>query len=98
MFESVRELYQKHWANRYLGWFLMGQPVLNIVDPKLLRVVMVKDFSSFVERSSYDSDILKLGGKYDKLLGMQLTGAHESPRLACRGALGNRTKEGGGRF
>ena len=75
MFESVRELYQKHWANRYLGWFLKGQPVLNIVDPKLLRVVMVKDFSSFVERSSYDSDILKLGGKYDKLLGMQLTGA-----------------------
>ena len=75
MFDSIEELYMKHRGNRYFGWFMMGQPVLNIVDPELLRIIMVKDFNTFVERSSYDGDIFKQGGKYDKLWGMQLTGA-----------------------
>ena len=73
MFEHVHEMHKRHRAEPYCGWFMMRQPVLNINDPELLRHIMVKDFNSFTERSSYDSDTFLEGGKYDKIWGRQLT-------------------------
>ena len=73
MFDSLEEFHQKHSASRFFGWFLMGQPVLNIVDPELLRIILVKDFNIFVDRSSQEGEMFRRGGKYDRLWGMQLT-------------------------
>ena len=73
MFEHVHLMHEKHKAEPFCGWFMMRQPVLNINDPELLRHIMVKDFNSFTERSSYDSDTFLEGGKYDKIWGRQLT-------------------------
>ena len=75
IFDHITYLHKKYQGERYVGWFMMGQPVLNINDPELLRIIMVKDFNHFVERSSYDGDMFKEGGQYDKLWGLQLTGA-----------------------
>ena len=75
MYKHLPEYHLKHCASSpYFGWFMFGQPVLNITDPEILRSILVKDFNSFVERSSYDGDFFKNGGKYDKLWGKQLTG------------------------
>merc|ERR1711981_718163 len=73
MFDHVLAMHKRHRSKPYCGWFTMRQPVLNINDPELLRHILVKDFNSFVERSSYDSDTFLEGGKYDKIWGRQLT-------------------------
>ena len=73
MYDHVLAMHKRHRSKPYCGWFMMRQPVLNINDPELLRHILVKDFNSFVERSSYDSDTFLEGGKYDKIWGRQLT-------------------------
>ena len=73
MFDHVLDMHKRHRSEPYCGWFMMRQPVLNINDPELLKHILVKDFNSFVERSSYDSDTFLEGGKYDKIWGRQLT-------------------------
>jgi len=73
MYEHLAELHKKHAGKKYTGWFLFGQPVLNIQDPELLRQIMVKDFNSFVERTGYDSTVFRDGGRYDKIWGKMLT-------------------------
>ena len=65
MYEHLANLHKKHASERYCGWFLFGQPVLNINDPELLRQIMVKDFNSFVERTGYDSTVFQDGGRYN---------------------------------
>ena len=65
MYEHLAELHKKHAGKKYTGWFLFGQPVLNIQDPELLRQIMVKDFNSFVERTGYDSTVFRDGGRLD---------------------------------
>ena len=73
MFDHVLAMHKRHRLEPYCGWFMMRQPVLNINDPDLLKHILVKDFNSFVERSSYDSETFLEGGKYDKIWGRQLT-------------------------
>jgi len=74
MMVALPALHLKHCAaSPYFGWFMFGQPVLNITDPELLRAVLVRDFNNFVERSSYDGDMFEHGGEYDKLWSKQLT-------------------------
>ena len=68
MYEHLASLHKKHASERYCGWFLFGQPVLNINDPELLRQIMVKDFNSFVERTGYDSITFQDGGRYNTIL------------------------------
>ena len=75
LFSHITELQDKYRTERYVGWFLFRQPVLNINDPELLRIIMVKDFNTFVERSSYDGETFKVGGKWDRLWGRMLTSA-----------------------
>ena len=74
MLVALPALHLKHSpSSPYFGWFMFGQPVLNITDPDLLRAVQVRDFNNFVERSSYDGDMFEHGGEYDRLWSKQLT-------------------------
>jgi cytochrome P450 family 6 len=73
-FEHMTDLHLKFRSERYVGWFLMDRPVLNINDPELIRSIMVKDFNQFTERSGYDGETFKVCGQYDKLWGRQMSG------------------------
>ena len=62
------KLCQEFQNERYFGTFLFGKPSLHINDPDLLRLIQVKDFDHFVDRTS-PSDNKKFfsGGDNDKV-------------------------------
>lgn len=62
------KLCQQFQNERYFGTFLFGKPSLHINDPDLLRLIQVKDFDHFVDRTSAsDNKKFFAGGENDKV-------------------------------
>ena len=67
--DTMNAKFSKQFQNeRYFGTFFFGKPSLNINDPDLLRLIQVKDFDHFVDRTS-PSDNYKFfnGGEMDEV-------------------------------
>lgn len=56
--EFIQDLYNKHKLHRALGIYICYRPVLIINDPELVQHILVKDFSSFHDRSMPGKDPL----------------------------------------
>lgn len=71
--DVVRENYNKFKADKVFGVYLLGKPALYVNDPELIRHILVKDFSHFVDRE--DATLKKVfeGGSMDQFWQKQMT-------------------------
>jgi len=59
---------------KYFGTFIFGKPIVAVNDPDILRIIQVKDFDVFVDRTSYDFNAKCFkGGETDQMWLNQLS-------------------------
>ncbi len=66
--EVSRADYETFRSEAVYGWFIMGKPVLGVNSLDLVKNILVKDFNSFVDRTStFVNDAFRSGGDLDKV-------------------------------
>jgi cytochrome P450 family 6 len=59
---KIQVIYEKHKiGNRVCGFYLLQSPRLIVIDPELIRHIVIKDFSNFADRGIYhdpENDVL----------------------------------------
>ena len=64
----VREDYEKFKDEDMYGWFLLGKPVLGVINLEMIKDIFVKDFNHFVDRNAEIlSNTFKSSGELDKV-------------------------------
>jgi hypothetical protein len=48
--DVAREMYKKAEGLKFFGVYFLGMPTLTIIDPEIIRSILVKDFDHFVDR------------------------------------------------
>ena len=66
-FELIKEDYEKFPNEDFVGIYMLGKPALIIKNVDMIRNVMVKDFSHFVDRNSSGTANWCQGGDLDQL-------------------------------
>ncbi|XP_011159731.1 probable cytochrome P450 6a14 [Solenopsis invicta] len=54
--DMYKEIYVQYPTESVVGVFLRGRPVLLLRDPKYIKQVLIKDFATFIERSTFIND------------------------------------------
>jgi hypothetical protein len=66
--EVSRADYEVFRSEAVYGWFIMGKPVLGVNSLDLVKNILVKDFNSFVDRTStFVNEAFRSGGDLDKV-------------------------------
>lgn len=59
---KIQIIYEKHKiGNKVCGFFLLQSPRLIVIDPELIKNILIKDFNNFADRGIYhdpENDIL----------------------------------------
>lgn len=59
---KIQVIYEKHKiGNQFCGFYLLQSPRLIIIDPELIKSIIIKDFHNFPDRGIYhdpDNDVL----------------------------------------
>jgi len=84
---QTEEIHKKFENEKYFGHFMFGKPMVGINDPDLLKMIQVKDFDHFVDRTSTETNKkFFAGGDLDKLWSKQLTSLGGEDWKEVRGA------------
>ncbi|XP_042869793.1 probable cytochrome P450 6a14 [Penaeus japonicus] len=88
MAEFDQMLYERYGGKRFCGYYEFTQPCLMVGDPELLKLVMVKDFDHFTDRSFVtfnepvmDHMLLGLKGKVWKAVRSVMTPTFSSGKI-----------------
>ncbi|KAI4483930.1 hypothetical protein M0802_013190 [Mischocyttarus mexicanus] len=54
--EVYADIYFKYRSQPYIGVYSIFKPTLVIIDPEIIRLVLVKEFGSFSDRGMYSND------------------------------------------
>ena len=67
--EGIQEIYNKFKGHPVIGIYELNKPVLLLIDPKLIKQLLIKDFSHFPGRiSDFIFKIIYLIIKFEMLL------------------------------
>lgn len=83
------EFCRKYEGEKYVGMFQLSTPTLLVLDPQLIKQILVKDFHHFTDRGfAYDdkrepltANLINLGGVTWKVLRQKLTPAFSSGKI-----------------
>ncbi|XP_049832528.1 probable cytochrome P450 6a13 [Schistocerca gregaria] len=84
----LQDIYRRFKDEKYVGIYAFTKPILVLIDPNLIRLVLVKDFDSFTERiipnneqEPLNHNLLFIGGSKWKRLRTKLTPTFTTGKL-----------------